>query len=784
MEIDGAVNDKEFSAEITDKNKTPKRKIKIGLARVLGLSDATFIGIASLIGGGIFTTTGLALGYAGPSLVLVIILNGIIALITGMAYAELGSTFPEAGGGFAWVKKGLGDWAGYISGWISWFAHAVACALYALSFGFYFGSTLFFIILPMFGINFSFFEGGFIQKIFSIVMIVLVGYVNYRGVSGTSRFGKIFVYFEIFVLFVFGIFGLIAFFKKPDAAANFLPFFPNGGFGMLTAMALMYIGFEGSEIIVQSGEEIKNPNKNIPRAIFISLALVVFLYSLTVFGIIGGSGESWQEMARSGQGVLIKAAGHFMPGLEWLITFGGFFAALAALNSTMFSSSHVSFAMGRTGFLPRPLAKIHEKNRTPHVAIIISTFFILIIVSCLPLKDIAAMVDLLFIFLFAQLHITLIALRKKLPDIKRPFKMPFYPLPSLIAMVAYVFLVFQLFHVSPVGIFIVLLWVFSGIIIYYVYTQPTAIEKVEKQVVFEEKIRMASKKKYRILLPISQDSNWRNILSLALIMAKEKDAELSILRIKQIHSSLPLQINEEELDKEKIFLDEVSNFCKDCQTNFEVMMLMARSISRTIIEVAKKEDPDLLILGWKGWVKTSGKIFGSDLDIVLRETKCDLIVARINDINDFKNILLPSNGGPHTKFSGEVALALAKKFDSRISVAYIASQKEIEKEGQKGIKEKLKKIIFPLKISDWHHLKSEILSVDYPSPHTVACQIVQRSQDSTSIVMASAGGRIFKEMIFGSTAETVARNSTCSLILTKSHQDIIEPFISYLKSRI
>lgn len=761
----------------------PKRKIKIGLARVLGLSDATFIGVASLIGGGIFTVTGLALGYAGPSLVLVIILNGIIALTTAMAYAELGSTFPGAGGGFAWVKKGLGDWAGYISGWISWFAQAVACSLYALSFGFYFGSVLFFVILPMFGINISFLEGGFVQKIFSIAMVAMVGYVNYRGVSGASRFGKIFVYFEVFVLFIFGIFGFIAFFKKPDMAANFLPFAPNGIFGILTAMGLIYIGFEGSEIIVQSGEEIKNPNKNIPRAIFISLSLVFFLYLLTVISVIGGSGESWQELAKSGQGVLIKAAGHFMPGFEWLITIAGFFAALAALNSTIFSSSHVSFAMGRAGFLPKLLARIHEKNRTPHIAIIISTLFILLIVSFLPLKDIAAMVDLLFIFLFAQLHITLIALRKKLPDVKRPFKMSFYPLPSLVAMAAYVLLVSQLFNVSPIGIYIVLFWILSGIIIYYIYAKPTAIEKVEKQVIFEEKIRVASKKKYRILFPISQDINWRDVLSLALVMAREKNAELSILWVKQIQSSLPLQITEKEMEGEKLFLDEVSSFCKDCRTNFDVMMLIARSISQAIIEVAKKENPNLLIMGWKGWVKTSGKIFGNDLDRVLREIKCDLIVARINDIGDFKNILLPSNGGLHTKLSGKVAMALARNFDSRINVAYVASKKEIKENGHKNLKEKLKNIVFPLEEKDRQRLKTEILSVEYFSTQTVARQIVQRSQDFTSIVMASARGRFFREMIFGSTAETVARNSTCSLILVKSHHDIIEPFISYLKSR-
>ena len=137
-----------------EENKDKNSKVRFELARVLGLSDVTLIGVGALLGGGIFTLTGLALSYAGPSLILVIILNGIIAFMTAMAYAELGSSFPEAGGAFVWVKKGLGNLAGHITGWISWFANAVACGLYSLSFSFYFSFMLFSVILPSLGIHF------------------------------------------------------------------------------------------------------------------------------------------------------------------------------------------------------------------------------------------------------------------------------------------------------------------------------------------------------------------------------------------------------------------------------------------------------------------------------------------------------------------------------------------------------------------------------------------------------------------------------------------------------
>lgn len=765
-----------------------KPQIKFGLARVLGLSDATLIGVGALIGGGIFTLTGLALSFAGPSLILVVGLNGIIALMTALAYAELGSTFPEAGGGFIWVKRGLGNLAGHISGWISWFAHAVACGLYSLSFAFYVGIFLFSVFLPLFGIHFSFTEGSLFQKIIAISMILFIGWVNFKGVSGTGRLGKIIVYLEILVLLTFICFGLISFFKKPDITTSFTPLFPMGVFGLFAAMGLMYIGFEGSEIIVQSGEELKNPRKNIPKAIFLSLGIVCFLYLLTIFSALAGItnvSPSWETLAEAGQGALVKASSFFMPGLEWVMIFGGILAATAALNATIFSSSHVSFAMGRAGSLPNFLAKIHPKHQTPYIAVIISTVLVLIVAAFLPLKEVAAVTDLLFIFLFIQLHLALIALRKKLPDVSRPFKVPLYPLPSLIAIFAYGILVYQFFHISPIGLAIVLFWILSGLLIYYAYSKPVEIEKIEKEILFEEKFRITEKKKSRILLPIYPGPNWYDLLALTLALAKEKDAEICILYIKEIPYPLPLRIKEEELEEDKRFLEEAMNLSKASEVNADAFFMLGRSIPRVVIEIIQKESPDLLVLGWKGYTKMTTrvgrKILGRNLDKILREADCNLLVVRINHLNDLKNILIPSVGGPRAPFTGETASLIAQAFGSKIHVIYVASKKESE---TLDPKEKLKNILSLLNIPAHIPQKSEVLYADSSSPRAIASQIVQKGQDFGCILMASARGRIFREMILGNIPEIVARNSSKSLILVKHHRTIIEPFISYLRSKL
>jgi len=116
-----------------------KFETEIRLSREMSLMDATMIGVGAMIGAGIFVLIGVAAGVAGPALIVAFMLNGLVALLTAMSYAELGSCFHDAGGGYLWVKEGLPKWNGFLSGWMSWFAHAVACSLYALGFGAYFG---------------------------------------------------------------------------------------------------------------------------------------------------------------------------------------------------------------------------------------------------------------------------------------------------------------------------------------------------------------------------------------------------------------------------------------------------------------------------------------------------------------------------------------------------------------------------------------------------------------------------------------------------------------------
>ncbi|MGB3862106.1 MAG: APC family permease, partial [Candidatus Aminicenantaceae bacterium] len=254
---------------------------QIGLSRDLSLFSVTMIGVGAMIGAGIFVLTGIAAGVAGPAIIVAFLLNGIVAIFTASAYAELGGSIPEAGGGYLWVKSSLPQPSGFLSGWMSWMAHSVACALYAVGFGAYFGE-----VFHEFGAHLSI-PPEILKKILAVVIVILFTYINFKGAKETGKAGNIATMLKISILFLFILLGSKIIYSEPIRISHFTPFFGKGFFGILTAMGLTYIAFEGYEIIAQSGEEVKDPEKNIPKAIFISLLIVVPIYILVAFVALG-----------------------------------------------------------------------------------------------------------------------------------------------------------------------------------------------------------------------------------------------------------------------------------------------------------------------------------------------------------------------------------------------------------------------------------------------------------------------------------------------------------------
>ena len=385
-----------------------------GLVRSLSLSQAIMIGVASMIGGAIFVLVGPGISAAGPALIIAFLLNGVITLFTALTYAELGSALPATGGGYKWVREGLPRPNSYLSGWMAWFAHTIAGSLYAVAFGTFLGHLLASaeIIDSSLGLP--------LEKIFAAIAIIIFTFINIRGSSHTGKVGSAITFSQLIIIGILIIAALAAMtLTNPNWPANFRDFFPNGTTGLILAMGLTFIAFEGYEIIAQAGDEIKKPKKNIPKAILISLGIVVSVYVLFAFVFIGGLNPlqveqpAWEFIGSFGELGIIEAAEYYLPFGALIVLAGGFVSTLAALNATTFAASRVSFAMGRNHDLPPMFNKLHKKYRTPYVSTICSGIVMMVLAISFDLTMIALAASVMFLFLFVQVNVACITIRRK-----------------------------------------------------------------------------------------------------------------------------------------------------------------------------------------------------------------------------------------------------------------------------------------------------------------------------------------------------------------------------------
>lgn len=551
------------------------------------------IGIAGLVGGAIFVLTGPAIGLAGGSVIVAFIINAIITLFTAMGYAELGSAIPEAGGGYLWVREGLPRPNAFISGWMAWFAHIVAGSLYAVGFG-----SFLFSLLKMVNILGDHPLLGIIpfDKLIAVASIAAFTYINVKGVSETGKAGTIVTVVQLGAIAALIGAGCWTIHTHPNWKANFADFLPNGIGGIVAAMGLTFIAFEGYEIIVQTGEEVKNPKKNIPRAIFTSLAIVVVLYCLVAFVSIGAifppGVPAWKYIGHYGDLGITKAAALFLPYGAFIVLGGGIVSSLAALNATTFSSSRVSFAMGRHYNLPHRLSAIHPRHKTPHVAIGISGVIMAVMAYALPLDQIAVAAGVIFLLLFTQVNIAVINIRRMYGDkLNYGFKIPFFPIIPIIGVFLKLGLALYLLVTQPLSWVISALWILVGFALYRMYTFKKEIEHYAPLVTSEGHL---TRKEYRILIPYTPENPDR-LIKYAIRVAKDNDGEVNVLRVITVPNQTPLSAGTAFADAARKSFEPLEKMLEQEKILNHYLVRISHDTSEAVLATIEEQKIDLLI---------------------------------------------------------------------------------------------------------------------------------------------------------------------------------------------
>ncbi|HEY0030336.1 MAG TPA: amino acid permease [Bacteroidia bacterium] len=370
------------------------------LKRTLGLAECIFFGVGSILGAGIYTLIGKVAGLSGNFIWLSFLIASVSALFTAFSYAELSAAFPNAGGEYMYAKKAFGKKTGVFLGLTISLNGIVSGATVAVGFAGYLATLL-----------------GVHALIGSLGIIALIFAVNCSGIRQSSVVNVIFTLIEAGGLF------LVIYSAFPSIGeVNYMELPPGGNNGVLAASALAFFAYIGFEEIVKLAEETKNPEKNIPRALFIASAIVMVMYSLVA--VCAVSVIPYQELGES-ESPLADIIGKSMGKTGVIIvSVIALFATSNTILSNMLGSSRVLLNMSEEIKALKLISYISPKRKTP-VAALVLIFIIMCAFALIGNIETIARIATIFIFItFIVVNLSVIVLRIREKGLKRPYRIP------------------------------------------------------------------------------------------------------------------------------------------------------------------------------------------------------------------------------------------------------------------------------------------------------------------------------------------------------------------------
>jgi len=739
------------------------------------------LGVGAMIGAGIFVLTGMAAGEAGPASILAFALNGLVTMLTAATYAELSSKIPESGGGYSFVKKAFPGLFGFLSGWMLWFAYIVACGLYALGFAGYLWE-----VIERYAPSLAAGLLGVVGTQFLILgfMALILGFfvwLNVRGTGVTGTTESVITLAKIAVLLLFVAFGIKAVVGAPEqAVASFNPFFPKGFGGVLVAMGLTFIAFEGYDLIATVAEEIKDPTKNIPKATYISVAISVAIYLMILFVCIAAVRApgltSWEFLGEYKETAIVMAAENFMPGVGVLIiVIGGLLSTMSALNATVLASSRVAFTLGRDRWLPEAMARIHPKRRTPHVAILATGAVVLVMGCSLPIQVVGSAASLLFLLVFAAVNLSLLRIRNMHPELADGgYSAPLFPWLPILGILSNVSLAIYQFTFDPKAWYVALGWIAGGALLYQFYLKDKAAQAAPRTAV-PASHPPPPEADYRVLIPLANPDNVPRLLRLAIPIARRRSGAVIVTNTITVPAQLPLHEGMEYVDKRSRPLFELAGkVAAEMDYPIHKDLRIAHKVENGILAAAEDYAVDFVLMGWKGFSTQKERIFGEATDRLLHALRADVAVVRFRKDPPFEKILLPTAGGPHAEFAAELIEPMVQENESRITSCFV-----VPRNADGAAVARARKW---MERTTRHARLGETEKTVVRSTNVVS-GIVSEGRNHDLIVLGAANRKLFSYLLFGEIPEAVAEIAEPTVMLVRRVTGPVLPWFDTRLSR-
>ena len=462
-----------------------------GMQRTLGTRDLIALAIGAVIGAGIFSTLGTAaagefgangevIRYgAGPALVISFLLLGAACALAALCYAELAAMIPQAGSAYAYSYASFGELIAWIIGFDLILEYAVGNVAVAISWSGYFNSLISpFIRFPGWLVHGYFqvkassnpeihglletaphlFGVPILVNLPAFLIVMAITWLLVIGVRESTRVNNVMVLIKLAVLALFVIVG-----SQHIDTANYHPFAPNGFRGIHQGAAIVFFAYIGFDAISTAAEEVKDPQKTMPRGLLWGLGICTLIY--VIVGAVATGLVPYQQLASSDPlAHAFNVAG--LQRFEWIISAGAVVSMSAVLLVFQYGQPRIFYSMARDGLLPEAAARLHPTYRTPYVTTIITG--VLVAVAALVADDVATydLTNIGTLFAFALVCIGILILRVKEPDRPRPFRVPAV---WLVAPGGALACFFVMKGLPPVAWVRFGWWLVIGIVLYAVY---------------------------------------------------------------------------------------------------------------------------------------------------------------------------------------------------------------------------------------------------------------------------------------------------------------------------
>lgn len=432
------------------------------LRRSLGVARLTMIGVGSTVGTGIFIVLNEAVPKAGPAVVISFVLAAITAALTALCYAELASTIPVAGASYTYAYATLGELIAFLVGACLLLEYGVAASAVAVGWGEYLNALLGDVVGWQIPAAFSAPPGeGGILNLPAAVLVTACCLLLVRGAKESATINAITVCIKLAVLLLFVAVAFTAF-----KAENAQPFAPFGAAGVGAAASMVFFSYIGMDTVSTAGEEVRDPRRTLPLAIFWCIAIVTTIYLLVAVAGIGA--QPWQ--AFEGQDAGLAAILSDITGSGWpaiVLAAGGVVSIFGVTLTTIYGQTRILFSMGRDGMVPRFFHTVRPRRRTPVRNTLVVSLFVGLLAAAVPLNTLANLTSMGTLVAFTVVSAGVVVLRRTRPNLERGFRVPGYPVVPALSIAACLYLISQL----PWSTFLMFaVWIGLALVLYFTYS--------------------------------------------------------------------------------------------------------------------------------------------------------------------------------------------------------------------------------------------------------------------------------------------------------------------------